>query len=144
VVDEGFQTDVPGIFAAGNVVHVYDLVDWVTEAGLVAGKRAARLAMAPPRSARHIRLQAGANVRYVVPHLLDPEQLAEGPVRLQLRVRQPIEQPVWVEVHDGDHLVARSAERYARPGEMVTIVLSGKHYDAVRLATTLTVQVVER
>ena len=40
-VDEGYQTNVPGIFAAGNVVHVYDLVDWVTEAGLVAGERAA-------------------------------------------------------------------------------------------------------
>ena len=32
-VDDTFQTNVPGIFSAGNVVHVYDLVDWVTEAG---------------------------------------------------------------------------------------------------------------
>ncbi|MDF1516101.1 MAG: FAD-dependent oxidoreductase, partial [Anaerolineae bacterium] len=46
-VDDGFQTSVPGIFAAGNVVHVYDLVDWVTEAGLVAGKRAAQYARDP-------------------------------------------------------------------------------------------------
>jgi len=37
-VDERFMTSVPGIFAAGNVVHVYDLVDWVTEAGYVAGE----------------------------------------------------------------------------------------------------------
>ena len=43
-VDDGFQTNIPGIFAAGNVVHVYDLVDWVTEAGLQAGKMAARYA----------------------------------------------------------------------------------------------------
>ncbi len=40
-VDDRFITSVAGIFAAGNVVHVYDLVDWVTEAGYVAGKGAA-------------------------------------------------------------------------------------------------------
>ena len=43
-VDDRFMTNVPGIFAAGNVVHVYDLVDWVTEAGYVAGKGAAAFA----------------------------------------------------------------------------------------------------
>ena len=45
-VDDRFQTNVPGIFAAGNVVHVYDLADWVTEAGLTAGKYAAENALA--------------------------------------------------------------------------------------------------
>src|SRR5512142_172671 len=44
-VDNNFETNVPGIFAAGNVVHVYDLVDWVTEAGSHAGKSAARFAL---------------------------------------------------------------------------------------------------
>ena len=39
-----FHTNIPGIFAAGNVVHVYDLVDWVTEAGYAAGKGAALFA----------------------------------------------------------------------------------------------------
>jgi thioredoxin reductase len=43
-VDDSFETNVPGIFAAGNVVHVYDLVDWVTEAGLACGKAAATFA----------------------------------------------------------------------------------------------------
>ena len=45
IVDDNFQTNVPGIFAAGNVVHVYDLVDWVTEAGYVAGKAAGEYAV---------------------------------------------------------------------------------------------------
>ena len=145
IVDDGFQTDVPGIFAAGNVVHVYDLVDWVTEAGLVAGRRAAHFALGEFRRAgRLVRLEAGSNVRYVVPHRLDPERFAEEPVRLQMRVRRPMEKPVWVEVTDGEHLVARSAERYARPGEMVTMSLSDRHYDAVCSGTALTVNVVER
>jgi NADPH-dependent 2,4-dienoyl-CoA reductase/sulfur reductase-like enzyme len=49
-----------GIFAAGNVVHVYDLVDWVTEAGFTAGAGAARFATTVRnREMRHIPLLAG-------------------------------------------------------------------------------------
>lgn len=144
-VDDGFQTSVPGIFAAGNVVHVYDLVDWVTEAGWIAGRRAARFALDGPRpTPQYIPIHSGKNVRYVVPHRIDPETLTREPIRVQLRVRQPIEKPVWVEVRAGERLVARHGERYVRPGEMVTFQLEAKAYDAVRAAQALTVDVVER
>ncbi len=144
-VNDSFQTNVPGIFAAGNVVHVYDLVDWVTQAGLVAGKGAARYALAERlREQRRVRLQAGENVRYVVPHLLDKESLAEGKVMLQMRVTRALEEPVWVEVRNGDLLVARHGERYARPGEMVSIELPQNIYDMVQVAEALTVHVLPR
>ncbi|MEJ5200722.1 MAG: NAD(P)/FAD-dependent oxidoreductase [Anaerolineales bacterium] len=145
VVDNNFETSVPGIFAAGNVVHVYDLVDWVTEAGLAAGKSAARFALAERRrEIRHIPLLAGHNVRYVVPHELDKQTLMEEEVRLQFRVKQPVEEPVWVEVHSENNLITRKSERYVRPGEMVTIVLTPRHYEEVERATSLTVSIVER
>ncbi len=144
-VDYRFQTIVPGIFAAGNVVHVYDLVDWATEAGLTAGRRAARFAMTGSgRGPQLVRLEPGPNVRYVVPHYLDPETLVEAPLRLQLRVRRPIEQPVWVEVRAGDRVVARHGERYARPGEMVSLHLSPKDSPALRATQAVTVDVFER
>ncbi len=144
-VDDGFQTNVPGIFAAGNVVHVYDLVDWVTSAGMSAGASAGRFALAERgREQRHVPLQAGENVRYVVPHQLDKETLTRDKVMLQMRVTRPIEEPVWVEVRAGDNLVARKSERYVRPGEMVSIDLQTKHYDAVQQATALTVAVVKK
>lgn len=144
-VDEGFQTNVPGIFAAGNVVHVYDLVDWVTQAGFTAGRSAARFAMELRRKEqRRVPLRAGENIRYVVPHYVDKESLAEGEIKLQMRVRQPVEEKVWVEVRDGDEVVARKAERYVRPGEMVTVTLPQKAYDAVQKAEELTVHVVKR
>ncbi|HEX7432211.1 MAG TPA: NAD(P)/FAD-dependent oxidoreductase [Anaerolineaceae bacterium] len=144
-VDDSFQTNLPGIFAAGNTVHVYDLVDWVTEAGYAAGKSAAEYAIAErQQEARMVRLQAGENVRYVVPHHLNRESLSNGTVRLQMRVKQPVEDPVWVEVRDGDTLVARKAERYVRPGEMVTVTIPQKAYDAVQKASGLTVNVVKR
>jgi NADPH-dependent 2,4-dienoyl-CoA reductase/sulfur reductase-like enzyme len=144
-VDDRFETNVPGIFAAGNVVHVYDLVDWVTEAGYSAGKSAARFAREiRRRELRHIPLLAGENVRYVVPHELDKESLAEGEVRLQLRVKTPIEKPCWIEVHDGEHSITRKSEPYARPGEIITMVLTPRHYDDVLEAKSLTVNVIKK
>lgn len=144
-VDQGMQTSVPGIFAAGNVVHVYDLVDWVTEAGYLAGASAARFATAGARTGlRRVKLQAGDNVRYVVPHVMDKQSLAQSPQRLQMRVVKPVEQKVWVEVLNGDELVARKAERYVRPGEMVTLDLPQSAYDAVLASDALTVRVAKR
>lgn len=144
-VDDHLETNVPGIFAAGNVVHVYDLVDWVTEAGLQAGRSAAVFAAElRAREVRHVPLTTDETVRYVVPHQLDKESLAEGDVRLQMRVRQPIESPVYVEVRDGEKLITRRAEPYARPGEIITLTIPSKVYDDVQAAKELTVGVVKR
>jgi NADPH-dependent 2,4-dienoyl-CoA reductase/sulfur reductase-like enzyme len=144
-VDDGFQTNVPGIFAAGNVVHVYDLVDWVTQAGFTAGTRAAHHARervapdAPP-----VPIAAGERVRYVVPHRVDPETLKQDRIRLEMRVTEPLEQPVWVEVRDGETLITRRGARYARPGEMLSVPLRERDYDQVRAAEALTVHVKPR
>ncbi|HEX7393737.1 MAG TPA: NAD(P)/FAD-dependent oxidoreductase [Anaerolineaceae bacterium] len=144
-VDDGFQTSVPGIFSAGNVVHVYDLVDWVTEAGLMAGKSAAQLVQSGKQTVSPvIPVKAGENVRYVVPHTLCPDHLADGEIRIQMRVRQPIEQPVWVEVRSGEKLIHRKGEPYTRPGEMVTIPLKPAMLDAVKASSGLTVSIVRR
>lgn len=144
-VDDHFETNIPGIFAAGNVVHVYDLVDWVSEAGKQAGASAAKFAQRERRrETNHLPLLAGENVRYLVPQTLDRESLAVNSVRLQLRVRQPIEQPVWVEVRSKGNLVARKGELYARPGEIITMEIPIRAYDEVQLADSLTVAVVKR
>lgn len=144
-VDDRFQTNIPGVFSAGNVVHVYDLVDWVTEAGLSAGRAAAlQVKNGIPTTEKQIPVKAGENVRYSVPHTLCPDHLAEGDIRIQMRVRQPIEAPVWVEIRSGDNLLHRKAEPYARPGEMVTIPLKSALFDEVKSAEVLTIAIVRR
>jgi thioredoxin reductase len=144
-VDDHFETNVPGIFAAGNVVHVYDLVDWVSEAGKEAGKSAAKFAVhIRHQENRLVPLVAGDNVRYVVPHQMDRETLADSIVRLQLRVKTPIEKPVWVEVRNRGNLVTRKGELYARPGEIITLEVPVRAYDEVQHAEELTVAVVQR
>ena len=144
-VDDSFQTSVPGFYSAGNVVHVYDLVDWVSEAGLVAGKSAAQYCLSGgANQEKSIPIKASEGVRYVVPHAIHPEHLAEKEIQLQFRVRAPMEVPVWVEVRNGEKLVTRKPEPYVRPGEMVTVKLRQNLFDEVRSANELSVAVVKR
>ena len=127
------------------MVHVYDLVDWVTEAGYQAGESAAKhAAEVRDKEAHLIPMVAGDNIRYIVPHMLDKRSLEENEIRLQMRVTKPVEQPVWVEVHNENNLVTRRVERYVRPGEMVTIVLKPKDFAEVQKAGSLTVDIVPR
>ena len=145
-VDDRFMTNVPGIFAAGNVVQVYDLVDWVTEAGFTAGKGAAQFALAEKlETGEEIPLKAGENIRYVVPHKLDKSHLAEEQIRLQMRAIVPIEARVLVTVEDQNgEVVAKKGEAYARPGEILTLAITPKAYEAVQKASSLTVNVRKR
>jgi pyruvate/2-oxoglutarate dehydrogenase complex dihydrolipoamide dehydrogenase (E3) component len=144
-VDNDFQTNIEGIFSAGNVVHVYDLVDWVTEAGYIAGKAAAIYAQgSTPTKKEMIALKAGSNVRYVVPHKINKTSLAQEELRIQMRVTSPIEQPVWVEVTDGKNLITRRGLPYARPGEMVTLSLKPNQFNAIQQAQELFVSVSPR
>jgi NADPH-dependent 2,4-dienoyl-CoA reductase/sulfur reductase-like enzyme len=141
-VDFRFQTSVPGVFAAGNVVHVYDLVDWVTEAGYEAGKSAALFAQGKlPQPLMLVPVSAGENVRYVVPHKIDPAALAQGSIALQMRVRQPIEAPVWVEAIAGGHLLTRRSLPYARPGEMVTLNLKPESAEELQKSDKLVLDI---
>jgi len=144
-VDQSYETTVPGIFAAGNVVHVYDLVDWVTEAGYVAGRAAARFAGGERRGELdYVRLQAGENVRYVVPHFVSRGRLPVDGLKLQMRVRSPVEKPVSIELMDGEKRIFRRSERYARPGEMLTMELPERIQEDVGQAASLAVRVRER
>ena len=93
---------------------------------------------------RKIPIRSGENVRHVVPQHICAESLKDADIRLQMRVKQPMEDPVWVEVRKGENLVARRAEPYARPGEMVTVTLPVKAYDEVQSADELTVAIVKR
>lgn len=144
-VDDRFQTNIPGIFAAGNVVHVYDLADWVTKAGFKAGKYAAEYAIGQKKvNGEIVETIPGAFIRYVVPQIIHKDALRDGKVKLQARVVKPIEQPVWVQAVNGEELIARKYEQYARPGEMIEVDLKKKHFDALQKAEKLTLQVVKR
>lgn len=130
VVDENMATSVPGIYAAGNVVTIYDLVDYVSMAGMTAGRSAAKFAKGgTAASGRKVTVKAGANVRVVTPQELS---LTGGEVRLELRVAKPIESKVAFDVVAGARVAKTFTHKYARPAEMITLKL-----DAAELAEAL-------
>jgi NADPH-dependent 2,4-dienoyl-CoA reductase/sulfur reductase-like enzyme len=73
-VSSTLETSLPAVFACGNVLHVHDLVDYVTQESLLAGQFAGEWAQQIRRPRDNIRLVAGDNVRYCVPHSLSPER----------------------------------------------------------------------
>ena len=145
-VDERLATSVPGIFAAGNVVHVYDLVDHVTESALQAGRYAADYARQGAQEkapiGRLIPLRAGRNVQHVVPQALHMEALEDGEATIEFRVRQPIEASVRAQITSGDQVLVSRRLRYARPSEMVTLSLDLAHAQRAGRAEMLRVEVI--
>lgn len=143
-VDERYATSVPGIFAAGNVVHVNDLVDDVTESALTAGRSAARYALGQEGElGEQVPIAAGENVRHVVPQRLHPAALAQGDVPLHLRVRKPIEAATRIELWADDRRVLTRRVRYVRPAEMVTLTLQPEHRAALEGAHRLVIHALE-
>ena len=86
VVDESLQTNIPGVFAAGNVLHVHDLVDFVSEEAAAAGRAAVRyLANGPQDRGREIPITFEGGPRYTVPASIDPKRV-EGDLVIRFRV----------------------------------------------------------
>jgi len=123
-VDEKMATNIPGIFAAGNAVTIYDLVDYVSEAGFTAGRNAALFASGNTISpADTIKILPGENVRTVVPQAIN-KQLSGNQVLIELRVTKDFPSPVKIELTDGDNVVLAFREKYARPAEMITLKIN--------------------
>lgn len=130
IVTSTMETSVPGVFAAGNVVHINDLADWVSEEAVIAGENAGRRATGRSLPADNIRVLPGRNVRTVVPHSISSDRRH----RLSFRVRAPIlEEAV---VHLGE--VRRRRVKALAPAEMATITatpraLEDYHGDVLRI-----------
>lgn len=112
IVDENRQTNVPGIFAGGNVVHVHDLVDNVSWESELAGESAARFASGAEGADGKIRLKAGNNIRYVVPQTISGLSKAT----LYMRVSD-MEEDVRLRIGD----VTSKGMRVVKPSEMLKI-----------------------
>ncbi len=123
IVDQNRHTGRPGFFAAGNVVHVHDLVDFVSEEGDIAGKAAALYAKGELKEVNYqVNITAGKGVRNVVPHILNIRGTEEGFVRLFFRVIDIMKKVTVEVVHDGAVLVAKK-HPIVKPSEMVVINL---------------------
>ena len=118
LVDEYRQTQVPGIFACGNVLQVHDLVDYVSDEAETAGIGAAKYVRQKLHSGRAVNTVPGNGVRYVLPQQIHPDAGCDIP--LFLRVTKPFGK-VRFTVRSGDEVLAKLTCPKAAPGEMVCI-----------------------
>ncbi len=118
VVDEHFQTSVPGIFAAGNVLHVHDLVDFVSmEAETLADSAAAYVAgEALPECT--VEVVTDGNLGYTVPQWISGEK----DVKLSMRVRKLLKDCRIVVRQDGKEIASKKMKK-ALPAEMIQILV---------------------
>lgn len=119
-VDETLQTGVEGIFACGNVLHVHDLVDFVSQEAAQAGKAAAAWLRRSRAQGRAIQLRAGTDVRYTVPQSLS--SACTVPVTVRFRVGA-VRKNCYVSVWADDRRVLHRKRPVAAPGEMEQVVL---------------------
>ncbi len=116
VVDEERETNVAGIFAGGNVVHVHDLVDHVSWEAEIAGTWAARYAKKDTFEKKHRwTLRTGRNIRSVVPQIIRGQE----DISLYIRVKE-LEEGVRLKVGE----IHSQKFRIVKPSEMIRVTLS--------------------
>lgn len=122
VVDDQLQTSVPGIFACGNVLHVHDLVDFVSNESFKAGHAAAAYARGQLQDTPVAQVKDGDGVRGVVPQQIHLRGEDSQSVELMFRPSAVFKNATVV-VRSGDKEIARKKAPIFAPGEMVELTL---------------------
>lgn len=136
-VDSRYMTDVPGIFACGNVLHVHDLVDYVTEESLLCAA-AVEHYLRGGGPADECNIRAGANLKYVVPGRID----TAGGNRLSMR-SLVVSNRGRIEVAAGDRILFTKKFRHIQPSEMIRFDLPAEALSGVPHGTSLEVHLKE-
>ncbi len=139
-VNESMETDVPGIFACGNVLHVHDLVDYVSEEAGNAGFHAAMYCLGQISSGsaneKVINVKTANGVRYTVPSVIRPDQMGDE-LTVRFRVGN-VYKNCYIDVYLDDERIIHRKRPVVAPGEMENIVLkkeqlTGRKIENVRV-----------
>ncbi len=140
IVYENMETSIPGVFACGNVVHVHDLVDYVSQESERAGAAAADYVMNPKENEEALQLQNGNGVSYTVPQQIRVNRI-EKAVDVFFRVRMVYGNSL-IEVTDGEKVLCSFKRDHMAPGEMEQVKLPRVLLDKAS-GNTITVSVKE-
>ena len=123
LVDDKLTTSIPGVFACGNVLHVHDLVDYVSEEAALAGKNAAGFVRSETEENQesYILVKAEQGVRYTVPQKISKDS-GKGKITVRFRVDN-VYQDRYIAVYYGDEPVMRKKKKVLAPGEMEQVVI---------------------
>ena len=141
-VNESLETSVEGVFACGNVLHVHDLVDFVSEEAAAAGRHAASyIKEGRKENAREIAINAVEGVRYTVPCTISPERMEDTQV-VRFRVGNVYKNCCIGVYFDGEQVIRRKRPVMA-PGEMEEIRLEKEKLLLHPELKTITIKVEE-
>lgn len=135
LVDSTMMSNVPGIFSCGNVLHVHDLVDFVSEEARRTGQYVADY-LQGRRPKQEVRIKAGANVRYVTPTRLNPAR----PDKLYMR-SLVVKNHAEVEVKVDNTVIKKSRKTHVQPSEMLSVKLQDKDTKDVRFTADSVLEV---
>jgi len=119
VVDGGRETEIEGIFACGNVLHVHDLVDFVSEEAVIAGKAAAEYIVGREAKRAPVSITTDGKIRYTVPQRIT----AEKDTTVYFRVAD-VYRDKRIVVKAGDKILIDKKKIKLAPGEMESVVLT--------------------
>ncbi|MBP3913149.1 MAG: FAD-dependent oxidoreductase [Lachnospiraceae bacterium] len=142
VVNESLETNVPGIFACGNVLHVHDLVDYVSEEAQRAGANAAKFVLVGGTEAPKghvVELKAESGARYTVPSTIDIDRM-DDLLTVRFRVGD-VYKDSYVSVYFDDERVMHNKKRILAPGEMEQIILQKKKLAEIKDLKTITIKI---
>lgn len=138
IVSESMETSVDGIFACGNVVHVHDLVDFVTQESKHAGKSAAKYIKDELKKGEAINIINGKNVNYTVPQRFTVDAI-DGNMTVFMRVNNIYHDKALV-VREGDREIASFKRKHLAPSEMEKIILPKKLLEDVKGDITISLE----
>ena len=143
VVNESLETSIPGVFAAGNVLHVHDLVDYVSEEAGAAGRAAAEYVRSGGEQGggREIPVTVEGGPRYTVPCTIDPEKVGET-LTVRFRVGSVMKDR-FVSVYLDDKRVIHRRRQVMAPGEMEEVKLTKAMFEGQGGLQSITLKVEE-
>ena len=141
VVNESLETSIPGVFACGNVLHVHDLVDFVSEEAKRAGENASKYVKeGSKKSGREpIKFVATEGARYTVPSTLDVDRM-DDLLTVRFRVGA-VYQDSYVSVYFDNERIMHNKKRIMAPGEMEQVILQKKKLAEYPDLKTITIKI---
>ena len=142
VVNESLETNIEGVFACGNVLHVHDLVDYVSEEAAMAGKKASEYVKRggiAGDSGKEIQIIATDGVRYTVPKTLHVADMDEE-LTVRFRVGGVYKNSYICAYLNGQRIICRKRPIMA-PGEMEQVVLQKKVLETMKDLETITIKI---
>ncbi len=142
IVSDSLETSAPGVFACGNVLHVHDLVDYVSQEAATAGKNAANyIKNGSKTDVKKVEILPVDGVRYTVPKFVRPSEL-EDPLTVRFRVGDVYKNRA-IAMYFDEHLISKRKRPVMAPGEMEQVMIDPKKLEEYPDVKTITIRIEE-